>query len=439
MFYSAAGFLLASPKGGCVLERLLGFFGIFGFLFIAYLISSNRKHIPWKSVGVGILLQLVIALTIIGVPAAGLSGPLAGLFKAANDFATNLISYSDEGASFLFGPLLDTEKMGGMVVGLKILPTIIFFSALMAILYHVGVMQKIVGLLAFVMQKTLRTSGAESLATAANIFVGQSEAPLVIKPYLKKMTDSEVFTLMVGGMATVAGGVLAAYVAMLSLAIPDIAGHLLTASVMSVPAAIIVSKMLIPETEAPATLGKISKVEDTGYENLVDAAASGAAEGTRLAINVGGMLIGFIALVALVNGCLEWAGGLFGATEAFGEPLSLELVLGYLFTPFAYMLGIVGEQAQFAGQLLGKKIVLNEFVAYLDLAQNPESLSERNRLVISYALCGFANFSSIAIQIGGIGGIAPSKSKLLAKFGILSMVGGTISACITAAMVGILL
>lgn len=421
------------------MERVIGFIGSFALLAIAYFFSKNRKAINWRTVAGGILLQWFLALLIIGIPAAGINGILSPLFTLANDLVLSIISFSDAGTAFMFGPLMNEEKIGGLVIALKILPTIIFFSALMALLYHIGIMQKVVYVLALAMKKTLKISGAESLAAAANVFVGQTEAPLIIRPYLKKMTDSEIMSLMTGGMATVAGGVLAAYVGMLTGLIPNIAGHLITASVMSAPAAIIIAKILIPETSTPETSTSVYVPTEKTSVNLIGAAADGAAEGTKLAINVGGMLIAFIAIVALMNGFLSWVSVNSGITSALGADLSLDLLLGWIFYPIAFLMGIESEHCLFVGQLIGKKVALNEFVAYLDLANQGSGLTERSAIIASYALCGFANFSSIAIQIGGIGGLEPTKSRVLAKLGLLSLLGGTLAACITAAIVGVIL
>lgn len=413
--------------------------GVFVLVAFAYLLSTNRQNINWKTVTVGLLLQWILAILILGVPLVGLPGLLTPLFSAANDLVMNIISYSDAGAAFLFGPLMNVDKIGGLVIGLKILPTIIFFSTLMAVLYHLGLLQKVVYWMALAMHKTLKISGAESLSAAANVFVGQTEAPLIIRPYLKKMTESEIMSVMTSGMATVAGGVLAAYVAMLSGLIPNIAGHLLTASVMSAPAALIIAKILVPETKTPETLGKVEVTSEKNSVNLVGAAADGAFEGTKLAINVGGMLIAFIALVALINGLLGWVGNVTTLNDLLQEKLTLELILGWLFSPIAFLMGITLDNCVYVGQLLGKKVVLNEFVAYLDLSENGAKLSERSAIIASYALCGFANFSSIAIQIGGIGGLEPTKTPTLARFGILSLIGGTLAACMTGAIVGVLI
>jgi CNT family concentrative nucleoside transporter len=338
----------------------------------------------------------------------------------------------------LFGDLVDTERFG-FIVAFKVLPTIIFFSSLMAVLYHLGVMQKIIHVIASLMCRTLRISGAEALAAAAEIFVGQTESPLVIKPYVKRFTRSELLALMTGGMATVAGGVLAAYVAMLSPHIENIAGHLLTASIMSAPAALLAAKILVPETSKPETLGQVPSSSDISHVNLIDAAAHGASEGTRLAINVGGMLLAFIALIALLNGALMWIGEVTSLSEVIGQPLRLELALGWVFAPVAWLMGIPWNEATLVGQLLGKKIVLNEFVAYFDLSQLGEALSSRSKIIASYALCGFANFGSIAIQLGGTGSLVPERRSDIAQLGLRALLGGSIATCMTGCVVAFLI
>ena len=312
-----------------------------------------------------------------------------------------------------------------------VLPTIIFMSSLMSVLYHAGDMQKIVEWTAKIMMKTMGTSGAESLSAAANIFVGQTEAPLVIKPFVDTMTKSELMALMTGGMATVAGGVLAAYV---GLGVD--AGHLLAASVMSAPAALAVAKLMVPETEQSQTEGVVRVDLPKTHANMIDAAAAGAGEGLTLALNVGAMLLAFIALVAMFNGFLGLVGGWVGFPE-----LSFELIVGYLFAPFAFLMGVAWEDCVQVGVMLGKKTVLNEFVAYLDLqaAIQANSISERSITIATYALCGFANFSSIAIQLGGIGGIAPSRRQDLAKLGVQALVGGTLACFMTACIAGLLI
>ena len=435
------------------MENLTGIIGLILFLAFAYAISEKRDAMNKRVILWGLGLQLVLALLILGVPALGFDGPLRFLFDSANSAINSILEYTDEGSVFIFGSLLDQNKMGH-IFAVSVLPTIIFMASLMAVFYHWGVMQKIVWAMATVMQKLMGTSGAESLSVAANVFVGQTEAPLVIKPYLEKMTRSELMAVMTGGMATVAGGVLAAYVDMLNERIPDIAGHLLTASFMSAPAALAMAKIMIPETKKPETLGKLPKStgEGTKYSNTIEAAAMGASDGLKLAVNVGAMLLAFIALMALLNGVLaeigelmafsSWGAGLIPEglpTSDAGPTLSFQLVLAYLFAPVAFVMGIPWSEALLAGSLLGEKIVLNEFVAYLHFAEMGETFSDRSVIILSYALCGFANFSSIAIQIGGIGSLAPNQRSELAKLGIRSVIGGSLAAFSTACIAGILI
>ncbi len=402
------------------MERLISFIGLISMIAVGFAFSSNRKKINWKTVGSGLLLQIVLGLFILKTSIGKI------VFEGARTFFTGILSYTSEGSQFIFGSLMDTGKFG-FIFFVMVLPTIIFMSSLMSILYHLGVMQIVIKATAKVMVKLMGTSGAESLSAAANIFAGQTEAPLVVKPFIGKMTQSELMALMTGGMATVAGGVLAAYVGM-----GIDAGHLLAASVMSAPAALVCAKLLIPETEDSATKGVVSMDLPKTTANLIDAAATGAADGLKLALNVGGMLLAFIALIALLNGTLGWVGGLFNYPE-----LSLELVMGYVFAPFAFLMGVPTEDIFSVGTLLGKKLIINEFVAYLDLQQMMPNLSERAVVISTYALCGFANFSSIAIQVGGIGTIAPERRQDLAKLGMQSLLGGTLACFMTACIAGL--
>ena len=317
-----------------------------------------------------------------------------------------------------------------------VLPTIIFFSSLMSMLYYLGVMQRIVSFFAWIMQRSLGTSGAETLSAAANVFVGQTEAPLVIRPYVSKMTQSELMAVMVGGFATIAGGVLAAYV---SFGID--AGHLITASVISAPAALLIAKVMQPETEHSVTMGKVDIHVDEKESNLIEAAAAGATAGMKLAINVAAMLIAFLAIIAMMNGLSGWAGSWFGFEDA--QRWTLEKGLGWLFWPLAYLMGIPADDCGAAGQLLGTKMVANEFVAYLQLGEmleaGPQTFSPRTVTILTYALCGFANFGSIGIQLGGIGGVAPDRRGDLARLGLRAMIGGTLAAFMTACIAGILI
>ncbi|NCB39099.1 MAG: hypothetical protein EOM80_10035, partial [Erysipelotrichia bacterium] len=333
----------------------------------------------------------------------------------------------------------------GAFFGFNVLPTIIFFSAFMAILYHLGIMQRLVYYVAMIMQKTMKTSGAESLSAAANIFVGQTEAPLVIKPYVEKMTFSELSCVMTGGMATIAGGVMAGYVGMLKDSIPGIAGHLIAASVMSAPAAMVFAKILVPETEVPETSGNVELKIEKIDQNVIDAAARGCSEGMSLALNVAAMLIGFIAMIAMGNHLWGMFANLIGLTSYN----TLESLLGLIASPFAWMLGVPMQDISIAGELLGKKTILNEFVAYADLANylngnvlvdgKAVELTMRTRVILSYALCGFANLGSIGIQLGGIGGIAPSRRGDLAKLGLRALIAGTFASFLTGNIAGMLI
>lgn len=414
-------------------ERLISFIGAFIFLAIAYLISKSRRKVSWRLVIIGTALTWLFAFLAIGIPALNIPGPMQFIFSAANSAVVHLLKFTEEGSRFVFGDLVNTSKIG-FIFAFQVLPTIIFMASLMAVLYQIGFMQPVVHFLAVIMQKLMGTSGAEALSNAANIFVGQTEAPLVIKPFVSKMTQSELLAVMVGGMATVAGGVLAAYTGMLRSFIPDIAGHLLTASFMSAPAAFVMAKLLLPETETPQTLGGVPpEAKKKAYSNVLEAAAGGASEGVYLAINVAAMLLAFIALIALVNGVLGWLGQLLGLS------ISFEILLGWFFAPFAWLMGIPWTECIEAGALLGQKTILNEFVAYFNFASSGQSMSPRTAIILSYALCGFANFSSIAIQIGGIGGIAPERKADLAKLGILAVIGGTLATFLTAAIAGVLI
>ncbi len=402
------------------MDRLMSLVGLIAMIAIAYALSSDRKKINWRTVTIGIGLQLFFGVLILKTDAGRM------VFDGAKNFFSSFLNYTNEGSKFIFGSLANPTNIG-FVFATMVLPTIIFFSAFMSVLYHLGVMQAVVKIVAKFMMKFMKTSGSESLAAAANIFAGQTEAPLVIKPYISKMTESELMALMTGGMATVAGGVLAAYV---GLGID--AGHLLAASVMSAPAALVCAKLMIPETKKSPTAGDVKASLKPTTVNLIDAAATGAADGLKLALNVGAMLLAFIALIAMLNGILSGVGGIFNYPE-----LSFEIITGYLFAPVAFLLGVPWHECIQVGSLLGKKLVVNEFVAYLDLQQQIELLSPRAVTISTYALCGFANFSSIAIQVGGIGTLAPDRRTDLAKLGIKSLIGGTLACLMTAAIAGL--
>jgi CNT family concentrative nucleoside transporter len=444
--------------------RLVSVLGMFVLLGIGWLLSIDRRAIPWRVVLWGIGLQLFFAVIILKTPAG------RAFFAGVNDVVVALLGFTVEGARFLFGnlvwnnvPLGSGDAGGnapivatpggvaqtGAFFAFNVLPTIIFFSSLMTVLYHFGIMQRVVKAMAWIMMRTMRTSGAETLSAAGNIFLGQTEAPLVIKPFVARMTMSELMTVMTGGFATVAGGVMAAYVGMLVFFFPDIAGHLLAASVMSAPAAIVFSKLMYPEKEEPTTRGTLDVSVERQDANAIDAAARGAGEGLTLALNVGAMLLAFIALIALLNAVLGFVSDLTrlsdllqnsGAVEPGGR-LTLELLFGWLLAPLAWVMGVPWRDATEIGTLLGIKTVLNEFVSYLRLStllSGAGDLSPRSVVIATYALCGFANFSSIAIQIGGIGGIAPSRRSDLARIGLRAMIAGSLAAFMTATIAGML-
>ena len=413
-------------------QRLVSFLGIGALILIAWGLSSHKGRFPWRVVGWGLGLQLLFALFILKTTAGLL------LFSAINDAVVVLLELTEEGSRFVFGDYLDMR----FSFALKVLPTILFFSSLMTILYHLGIMQRVVKGLAWLMQRTMGTSGSETLSAAANVFVGQTEAPLVIKPYIESMTRSELNAIMVGGFATVAGGVLAAYVGMLESTFADIAGHLVAASVMSAPAALVVAKVMLPETEPSATAGGAELTVEKVDANVIDAAARGASEGLKLALNVGAMLLAFLALVALLDLLIALPFHAYNwIAEASVDPVGLTDILGWLFWPIAFVMGVAPEDCGTIGALLGEKIVLNEFVAYAHLGEHlgaGHGLQHRSVVIATYALCGFANFGSIGIQIGGISGIAPSRRSDLARLGLRAMIGGTLAACLTATIAGLL-
>ena len=380
----------------------------------------------------------MLAVLVLGIPFLGISGPLQFIFTAMNEFVNDVIGFAEAGSQFVFGPMLNTEKMGGFIFAVKVLPSIIFFSSLVAVLYHIGFLQIIVKGMAWVMFKTMKLSGAESLSTAANIFLGQTEAPLFVKPFIAAMTRSELFCIMVGGMANTAGGVLIAYVGMLHDRMPNIAGHLITSSVLSAPAAILICKLMIPETSTPATAGNLVMSEEKIDANTIEAATRGASEGLSLALNVAAMLIAFIALAAMANWMLAKIGSSLHLDLLIGAPLSLEWVFGKLCAPLAWLIGIPWSEAQQIGGLLGQKVVFNEFVAYVKLSEIASQLSDRTVIIVSYALCGFANISSIGIQVGGIGTMAPSRRGDLAALGIKAVIAGNLASLSTAAIAGLL-
>jgi CNT family concentrative nucleoside transporter len=415
---------------------LFGILGLAVLISIAFAFSDNRRAVDWRLVVSGVGLQLTFAVIVILVPGG------RQFFEALSRIFVRVISFASDGAIFVFGTIGDPMSNLGFIFAFQVLPTIIFFASLMAVLYHLGIMQKIVQGMAWVMFKALRISGSESLSVAANVFVGQTEAPLVVRPYIDRMTQSELLTMMVGGMATIAGGVLAAYITMLGGGDEAMrvyyAKHLLSASVMAAPATIVLAKILKPETEESLTRGDVRVHVEKTATNVIEAAANGAADGVRLALNVGGMLIAFIALIALINYPLGWIGSVTGLQGVLGQPLSLSLILGYILSPLAWVIGVPWQDAVTVGGLLGEKIVANEFVAYTHLNEIQDTLTPKALLISTYALCGFANFSSIAIQIGGIGGLAPERRPDLARFGLRAVLGGALATMMTATIAGVL-
>jgi CNT family concentrative nucleoside transporter len=412
-----------------------GLFGLAVLVSIAILFSSKRGAVDWKLVASGIGLQLFFAIIVILVPGG------REFFEGLSRIFVRIISFAMDGSAFIFGPLADPSNLG-FIFAFQVLPTIIFFASLMAVLYHLGVMQKIVQGMAWIMLKILRISGAESLSVAANVFVGQTEAPLVVRPYISRMTESELFTMMVGGMATIAGGVLAAYITMLGGADEAArifyAKHLLSASIMAAPATVVIAKILKPEVEESLTKGEVKLHVEKTATNVIEAAANGAADGWRLALNVGAMLLAFIALIAMIDYPLNLIGEMTGFDSATGRSLSLSTILGYLLSPLAWVIGVPWQDAIMVGSLIGEKVVTNEFVAYAHLNEIQGALSPKALLISTYALCGFANFSSIAIQIGGIGGIAPERRPDLARLGLRAVLGGTLATMMTATIAGVL-
>ena len=424
------------------MEKFTSILGIIAILGLAYLLSSDRKNINSKLIIWGLSLQLFFSILILKVPGG------KWVFNSIDSIIKKILDFSVEGSKFLFGNLANKNMFGpweqsfpndgtwpgfGFQFAFLVLPTVIFFSSLMSVLYHFGIMQKIIKFMSKIMQKTMGTSGAETASISANIFVGQTEAPLVIKPFISKMTKSELTAIMTGGFATVAGGVMAAYVLMLSDVIPGIAGHLMAASIMSAPAALVIAKIIYPETSTPETAKdniELSQVSDEG--NFLEALGNGATEGMKLALNIAAMLIAFLSVLALLNWILSLIS--FGDTV-----LTIELILGYIFMPLAFLMGAPWSESQILGTLMGQKLVLTEFIAYGNLASLSDQLSVRTATIAAYALCGFANFASIGIQLGGIGSIAPDRKKDLAKLVTKAMLGGALASFLTATIAGILI
>lgn len=465
--------------------RLQSLCGLFALVGVAWLCCprDRRRAISWRCVGWGLGLQFLAAVLILKLPT------VRWVFEAAKNVANALLAHAGEGGRMVFGVLMDNQVLGqtfgpqnSSIFAIQtIIPVIVFIASLTAVLYHLGVMQRIVGAIARVMVRFMGTSGAETLAAVSNVFVGMTEAPLLIRPYLDQMTRSELLTMMIGGMCTIAGTVFAVYVGFLQDALPNIAGHLLTASVLSAPAGLAIAKLMLPETDEPATLGKVALESGRTHANVMDALTGGATEGLKLAANVIAMLIAMVAIVSLCNGLLGWPARVHnqhvlatiarqageslevlpadwptaddpaGLAELAAEqgvsarpwqPLTFERIASWVFRPLAWCLGVPPQDVAYCSRLLGEKTVLNEFVAYLHLGlalqADPQTLTERGRVLISYALCGFANFGSVAIMIGGIGGLAPSRRRDLAELGLVSLVGGTLAACMTGCVVGLL-
>ncbi|EMT5436000.1 MULTISPECIES: NupC/NupG family nucleoside CNT transporter [Stenotrophomonas] len=418
-----------------------GLFGLAVLIGITWLFSNNKRAVDWKLVATGITLQIAFAALVILVPGG------RDVFDALGHGFVKVLSFVNEGSGFIFGSLMDTKNYG-FIFAFQVLPTIIFFSALMGVMYHLNIMQAIVRVMAWAITKVMRVSGAETTSVCASVFIGQTEAPLTVRPYIAKMTQSELLTMMIGGMAHIAGGVLAAYVGMLGGGDPVqqafYAKHLLAASIMAAPATLVVAKLLIPETGTPLTRGTVKMEVEKTSSNIIDAAAAGAGDGLKLALNIGAMLLAFIALIALLNAPLTWIGEVTGLAAQIGKPTNLSTIFGYVLAPIAWVIGTPWADATTVGSLIGQKVVINEFVAYTELSQivNGQvagvSLSNEGRLIATYALCGFANFSSIAIQIGGIGGLAPERRHDLAKFGLRAVLGGTIATFMTATIAGVL-
>ena len=443
------------PVSGTLAQRLQCLLGLLVFVGVSFAIGrlrARRAPIPWRAIGWGLALQFIFAVIVLRAP---------GFLEAINAAITALLGFTREGAALIFGNLVDNftpvrsapdpnapANAGqfahtGAMFAFFVLPTIIFFSALTAILYHAGIMQWIVQGLAWIMSKSMKTSGAETLSAAANIFVGQTEAPLMVKPFLAAMTHSELMCVMVAGFANIATGVLGAYTGFLKDFIPDVGGHLAAACFISAPASLLVSKLLVPETDTPMTAGGVEfKVERIDV-NLLDAAARGTFEGLTLALNVGAMLIAFTALVAMVNALIGWTTVKLHLAPAGATPITLEKILGWLLWPVAWLTGISPDGSAKVGALVGIKTVLNEFVAYLNMSGSmrttPGWLAPRDALIATYALCGFANLASVGIQIGGISTMAPHRRQDLSRLALLAMLGGALASHMTACVVGVLI
>jgi CNT family concentrative nucleoside transporter len=430
-----------------VSRALLGAFALAVLVAVAWGFSRDRRAVDWRLVGTGVALQIAFALFVLDVPVGRVV-----LDAVAGGFV-KLLSYVDVGVRFVFGAFADRSKFG-FVFALHALPTIVFFSALTNVLYHLGVMQRVVLWLAWAMTRVMKVSGAETTAVSANVFVGMVEAPLTIRPYLEGLTESELMTVMVGGMAHVAGSVMGAYVGLLGGDDPVerqfYAKHFLTASLMAAPATMVIAKILVPETGVPVTRGSVALDSKKPASNVIEAAASGAADGMQLSLLIGAMLIAFVALIALFNAPLQWAGGVTMGGSSLNDwltrlaggarpvELSIQTLLGGLLAPVAWLIGVPWHDAPTVASFIGEKVVINEFVAYADLSRHLPELAARSRVIATYALCGFANFTSIAIQIGGIGGLAPGRRSDIARLGLRAVLGGSLATFMTATIAGVL-
>ena len=433
-----------------------GLFGLAVLIGIAWTFSNNKKAVDWKLVGTGIALQIAFAAFVLMTTWGG------AIFEGLGKVFVTLINFTTEGSKMILGGFADQDKYGFVFI-FHALPTVIFFASFMAVLYHLGVMQWVVRMMAMAITKVMKVSGAETTSVCASVFIGQTEAPLTVRPYINKMTESELLTMMIGGMAHIAGGVMAIYIGMLAGTDGELqqmyAKHFLAASIMAAPATLLIAKILIPETGTPLTGGKVTIHVEKESKNIIDAAAAGASDGMKLAINIAAMLLAFVALIAMVNYVIGWMGdwhlssyqslnmmlndGIADAAQHTVR-LNLGLILGYVLAPIAWVIGIEWNDAVIAGGLIGQKVVLNEFIAYLQLSQTPigtgpGAISENSRLILTYALCGFANFASIAIQIGGIGSLAPERRGDLARFGMRAVLGGSIATLMTATIAGVLI
>ena len=451
LFITANTFVFAQeqdiiPSNGFTLEGFLrGLLGISFLILTTYLLSSNKKAINWKTASTGLLLQLILAVGVLKISWVKM------IFESAGKVFVKILDFTMEGTKFLFGDLVSAENFGNVFI-FSILPTVIFFAALTSILFYLGIIQKIVRVMALLLSKLLGVSGPESLSVAGNIFLGQTESPLMIKAYLEKMSKSEILLVMIGGMATVAGGVLAAYIGFLGGDDPELkvyyAKHLLTASVMAAPGAIVISKILYPETEKIDSNVEVS--QDKIGSNFLDAISIGTSEGLKLAANIAAMLLVFIAFIALINYMLSGFGELTNLNSWVSDrtvysELSLELILGYIFAPVMWLIGVAKDDVTLMGQLLGIKLAASEFIGYIQLSDLKDATNlihlnyQKSIIIATYMLCGFANFASIGIQIGGIGALEPKQRKNLSKFGFKALIGGTLASLLSATIAGMII